>query len=50
MYKRQGLFDAQQQLTDLKSISLQNDVSLYVALGGGTKERFDDPAKPDTTP
>lgn len=45
-----GLFDAQQQLTDLKSTSLQNDVSLYVALGGGTKERFDDPAKPDTTP
>ncbi|RYY24505.1 MAG: efflux transporter outer membrane subunit [Sphingomonadales bacterium] len=30
-----NLFDAEQQLTALRSVALQNDVSLYVALGGG---------------
>lgn len=34
-----SLFSAQQQLIDLRSVALQNNVSLYVALGGGLRER-----------
>lgn len=33
-----SLFSAQQQLIDLRSVALQNNVSLYVALGGGLRE------------
>ncbi|WP_439532279.1 efflux transporter outer membrane subunit [Polymorphobacter sp.] len=37
-----NLFAAQQQLIDLRSVALQNGVTLYVALGGGLKERSAD--------
>ncbi len=37
-----NLFAAQQQLIDLRSVALQNNVSLYVALGGGMRERWND--------
>lgn len=33
-----NLFDAEQQLLDLRSAQLQAEVSLYVALGGGLRE------------
>lgn len=33
-----NLFSAEQQLLTLRSAALQNDVSLYVALGGGLRE------------
>lgn len=39
-----SLFAAQQQLIDLRSTALQNGVSLYVALGGGTKTASGDTA------
>lgn len=43
-----SLFAAQQQLIELRSTALQNEVSLYVALGGGLRERWDEtPAKLD---
>lgn len=45
-----SLFDAQQQLIDLRSTALQNDVTLYVALGGGLRERHDDPPAPEDRP
>lgn len=37
-----NLFAAQQQLIDLRSVALQNGVSLYVALGGGAREHRND--------
>jgi multidrug efflux system outer membrane protein len=33
-----NLFDAEQQLISLRSLALQNSVSLYIALGGGPDE------------
>ncbi len=33
-----NLFSAEQQLLTLRSAALQNDVTLYVALGGGLRE------------
>lgn len=38
-----SLFSAQQQLISLRSNAVQNEVALYVALGGGLKERWDGP-------
>jgi multidrug efflux system outer membrane protein len=32
---RRNLFDAEQQLIQLRAIALQNNMSLYVVLGGG---------------
>lgn len=40
-----NLFAAQQQLIDFRSVALQNGVSLYVALGGGARERWDEPVQ-----
>jgi len=40
-----NLFAAQQQLIDLRSAALQNSVSLYVALGGGLRARWDEQPK-----
>ena len=37
-----SLFVAQQQLIELRSNAVQNEVALYVALGGGLKERWDE--------
>ncbi|RDE07372.1 efflux transporter outer membrane subunit [Sphingomonas aracearum] len=45
-----SLFAAQQQLIDLRSTVLQNDVALYVALGGGQRVRAADPIPPSDTP
>lgn len=37
---QRNLFAAQQQLIDLRAVALQNDVALYVALGGGLRDSF----------
>ena len=39
-----NLFSAEQQLLTLRSSALQNDVTLYVALGGGLRETGGTPA------
>lgn len=40
---QRSLFAAQQQLIDLRAVALQNDVALYVALGGGLPDSFSSP-------
>lgn len=42
---QRNLFSAQQQLINVRALALQNDVALYVALGGGV----DDSSSKDTT-
>lgn len=36
---RRNLFSAEQQLIQLRATALQNGVTLYVALGGGSEAR-----------